>query len=613
MKVYGRGDTEVRALDGVRVDIPSRPLHRDHGPVGFGQVDADALRRRPRHAHARAQSCSATSTSDGLNDRQLTLLRRERVGFVFQAFNLVPTLTRVENITLPLDLAGRQPDQEWLDARDRHRRPGRPPQAPPVRALRRPAATRRRRPRAGEPAGASSSPTSRPATSTPAPAPRSSGFMRQRRRRRSARRSSWSPTTRWPPATPTRSCSSPTAGSSASSNHPHPPPCSTAWQPGELNDAQADLPQRPAHKRRLLGTFLRCCSASPSCPARSCSATRSAPSSAPCSPRGSRSRRRRAAPSAERRRRERRHRARRRRASFAGSARSTGVPAPNRRRRARPNSSEDDRERIGGNGPPTVAGNWIPRTAQPVGSSTAALPRPSTRSSSTVARPTSAHCDVRDQSVVRAPTRAGDVVGIVTFGDRDTLGAATVTFFTTDQAVRRLHVQPGKLTSWSARGRPPGERRELPPTSSRRCRRGTDVETGATQRGVTELEDTGFLGFFRVLVMASPGSRHSWRRSASTTRSIVVAQRTRELGTAAGARRVTPPGVALGRRRVVHRRRGRLGRLGLAAGYVIAAGLKPFLADQIQFTGGRLLTGGLSSSRSSSARCHPRRRNCAGG
>ena len=109
-----------------------------------------------------------------LSDRDLTLLRRERVGFVFQAFNLVPTLTALENITLPMTLASAKPDPEWLDTvidtvgiRDRlaHR---------PSRAVRRPAATRRRGARPRQPARRSSSPTSRPATSTPAPARRSS-------------------------------------------------------------------------------------------------------------------------------------------------------------------------------------------------------------------------------------------------------------------------------------------------------------------------------------------------------------------------------------------------------------------------------------------------------
>ncbi len=108
-----------------------------------------------------------------LDDRRLTLLRRDRVGFVFQAFNLVPTLTVAENITLPLDLSGVSGDQDWIDAlvdvvglRDRlHHRPselsgGQQQRVAVARAF------------AGLPR--SSSPTSRPATSTPAPAARSS-------------------------------------------------------------------------------------------------------------------------------------------------------------------------------------------------------------------------------------------------------------------------------------------------------------------------------------------------------------------------------------------------------------------------------------------------------
>jgi putative ABC transport system ATP-binding protein len=67
----------------------------------------------------------------GLGDKELTQLRRDRLGFVFQAFNLVPVLTAEENILLPLTLAGRKPDKEWHDA-DRERRPARPPHAPPA-------------------------------------------------------------------------------------------------------------------------------------------------------------------------------------------------------------------------------------------------------------------------------------------------------------------------------------------------------------------------------------------------------------------------------------------------------------------------------------------------
>ena len=82
-----------------------------------------------------------------MGDKQLTLLRRKHIGFVFQAFNLVPTLTAEENMTLPLSIAGRKIDRALGRLGDRARRPRRPPLAPPGRAVRRPAAARRRRPR----------------------------------------------------------------------------------------------------------------------------------------------------------------------------------------------------------------------------------------------------------------------------------------------------------------------------------------------------------------------------------------------------------------------------------------------------------------------------------
>ena len=183
------------------VDVRARPVHRDHGPVRapgkstlmhcLAGLD-DAHRRRGVHRRHRPHRRSTTS--------ELTQLRRDAVGFVFQAFNLVPTLTAMENITLPLDIAGRKPDQEWLDTvidtvglRDRL-------EPPAERALRRPAAAGRLRPRAGQPAGRSSSPTSRPATSTPRAAPRSSASCAASVDASSARPSSWSPTTRSPPA-----------------------------------------------------------------------------------------------------------------------------------------------------------------------------------------------------------------------------------------------------------------------------------------------------------------------------------------------------------------------------------------------------------------------------
>ncbi|MDD9379858.1 ABC transporter ATP-binding protein [Streptomyces sp. ZAF1911] len=130
VKVYGRGDTEVRALDGVSVDFPAGRFTAIMGPSGSGKSTL-------MHCAAGLDTLTSGSASIGgthlgaLDDRRLTLLRRERVGFVFQAFNLIPTLTVAENITLPQDLAGTRADPAWLDGlidvvglRDRlHHRP----------------------------------------------------------------------------------------------------------------------------------------------------------------------------------------------------------------------------------------------------------------------------------------------------------------------------------------------------------------------------------------------------------------------------------------------------------------------------------------------------------
>ncbi|MFJ8542179.1 ABC transporter ATP-binding protein [Streptomyces sp. NPDC093586] len=130
VKVYGGGDTAVRALDGVSVDFPAGRFTAVMGPSGSGKSTL-------MHCAAGLDTLTSGAARIGdtdlgtLDDRRLTLLRRDRVGFVFQAFNLVPTLTVAENITLPLDLAGRRGDAEWLDAlidvvglRDRlHHRP----------------------------------------------------------------------------------------------------------------------------------------------------------------------------------------------------------------------------------------------------------------------------------------------------------------------------------------------------------------------------------------------------------------------------------------------------------------------------------------------------------
>lgn len=113
-KAYGSGDTAVLALDSVDVDIARGRFTAVMGPSGSGKSTL-------MHCLAGLDTVSAgqvwlgDTEITGLKDRQLTRLRRDRVGFVFQSFNLVPTLTAAENITLPMDIAGRKPDQEWLD------------------------------------------------------------------------------------------------------------------------------------------------------------------------------------------------------------------------------------------------------------------------------------------------------------------------------------------------------------------------------------------------------------------------------------------------------------------------------------------------------------------
>ncbi len=113
-KSYGTGDAEVKALDDVTVGIPKGRFTAVMGPSGSGKSTL-------MHCMAGLDSVTAGQVFVGdveltrLDDKRLTRLRRDRIGFIFQAFNLVPTLTALENITLPLDIAGRKPDKAWLD------------------------------------------------------------------------------------------------------------------------------------------------------------------------------------------------------------------------------------------------------------------------------------------------------------------------------------------------------------------------------------------------------------------------------------------------------------------------------------------------------------------
>ncbi|GAC1595916.1 MAG: ABC transporter ATP-binding protein [Acidimicrobiales bacterium] len=114
VKVYGKGETAVEALAGVTVAFDAGRFTAIMGPSGSGKSTL-------MHCLAGLDQLTSgeviigTTNLSGLNDKALTALRRDRVGFVFQAFNLVPTLTAIENITLPITLAGRKPDGGWVD------------------------------------------------------------------------------------------------------------------------------------------------------------------------------------------------------------------------------------------------------------------------------------------------------------------------------------------------------------------------------------------------------------------------------------------------------------------------------------------------------------------
>ena len=115
VKVHGRGDTAVRALDGVNLALQASHFTAIMGPSGSGKSTLlHCLAGLDRLTSGRVLLGGADLGA--LKDKALTRVRRDRVGFVFQAFNLVPTLSALENITLPIDLAGRKPDAAWIDA-----------------------------------------------------------------------------------------------------------------------------------------------------------------------------------------------------------------------------------------------------------------------------------------------------------------------------------------------------------------------------------------------------------------------------------------------------------------------------------------------------------------
>lgn len=113
-KVYGQGDAEVRALDGIDVEFRAGAFTAIMGPSGSGKstlmqcmAGLDRL--------TSGETWIGDVELSGLSEKQITAVRRDRVGFIFQSFNLVPTLTALENIRLPLDIAGRDPEGGWMD------------------------------------------------------------------------------------------------------------------------------------------------------------------------------------------------------------------------------------------------------------------------------------------------------------------------------------------------------------------------------------------------------------------------------------------------------------------------------------------------------------------
>lgn len=114
VKLYGTGDVEMRALDGVSVDVARGAFTTVMGPSGSGKSTL---------VHCLAGLDSLTSGQielggkqlGGMSEKWVTMLRRDQVGFVFQSFNLIPTLTAMENIALPADLAGRHLEGPWFD------------------------------------------------------------------------------------------------------------------------------------------------------------------------------------------------------------------------------------------------------------------------------------------------------------------------------------------------------------------------------------------------------------------------------------------------------------------------------------------------------------------
>jgi putative ABC transport system ATP-binding protein len=113
-KIYGIGDTAVRALNNITVDFAAARYTAIMGPSGSGKSTLlHCLAGLDRVTAGRVLLGDIDITA--VSEKELTLVRRDKIGFVFQSYNLIPTLNAIENITLPLALAGRKPEKEWLD------------------------------------------------------------------------------------------------------------------------------------------------------------------------------------------------------------------------------------------------------------------------------------------------------------------------------------------------------------------------------------------------------------------------------------------------------------------------------------------------------------------
>ena len=144
-RVYGEGETAVEALRGVDIDVRSGELVAVMGPSGSGKSTLMHILAGLDKPTSGTVMIAGTEITR-LDDSQLTLLRRQHIGFVFQFFNLLPMLNAEENVVLPLSIAGEKPDKRLARLAPGADGPRRPAQPPAVRALGRPAAARRDRP-----------------------------------------------------------------------------------------------------------------------------------------------------------------------------------------------------------------------------------------------------------------------------------------------------------------------------------------------------------------------------------------------------------------------------------------------------------------------------------